>query len=89
MIELQPVRLGTVQAYQSPRFIPQLRVFVALGAGYELGKILDTSAEEKRALVLILGDSCPCWYTFAAVHCVHTYYPHSNTVEIHGEPCNK
>jgi hypothetical protein len=32
----------------------------------------------------------PCWYPYSALHCVHTYHPHTNTVEIHGDiPCNK
>jgi hypothetical protein len=82
---LQKVNIGKIQAYESARFIPQLRAWVDLG-GYELGQILDTDPNEKRVLVLILGDGCPCWYPFAAVHCVHTYYPHMNSVTIHGEP---
>jgi hypothetical protein len=90
MLQIQPVTLGNVQAYESARFIPQLRAWVDNGTGYDLGEIYDTDPKRGRILIMILGDGCPCWYPFAAVHCVHTYYPHTNTVKIHGEPrCRK
>lgn len=84
---LEQITVGKYIMYESARFIPQLRAWVEQGSGYILAEIW--GVENGKVTYQEIGAGVAFVVPVSQIHCVHEYYPHTNTVKIYGEPKNK